>query len=79
MYKMRDEYGCLWQEHWSNGGTGITKTNGPETAQITACVVAFGDPEIFMKGSELHSTKRNLNYFWEEYRKHFQGMPIRKG
>lgn len=61
-----------WSEHWSNGGTGVTGTSGDETERMTSCVEAFGDPEIFMKGTELHCSRKfegmlNLEDFWRFY------------
>lgn len=55
-----------WPEHWSNGGTGVTKTSEPDTTAIAASVTAFNDPQIFMRGSELHATRRpcDLSDFW---------------
>jgi hypothetical protein len=59
-----------WAEHWTNGGTGITKTSGLDTEEITASVAAFGDPSIFMLGSELHSNQEavDLSKFWQFHR-----------
>ncbi len=57
-----------WSDHWTNGGTGITKTSEPHTTEITDSVTAFGDPEIYMKGTELHSSRRDLSDFWEFHR-----------
>jgi hypothetical protein len=65
-----------WPDHWSNGGTGITKTTEPRTTEITAAVKAFGDPAIFMKGSELHANKHDLSEFWE-FERQFNPQPTR--
>lgn len=59
-----------WPEHFSNGGTGVTKTSGDETRQITESVFLFNDPEIYMVGSELHCSRKrvDLSNFWKFHR-----------
>ena len=59
-----------WREHWTNGGTGVTKTSGETTSKISKSVELFGDPEIYMVGSELHSSRKrfDLSDFWEFHR-----------
>jgi hypothetical protein len=59
-----------WPEHWTNGGTGITKTSGSDTEEIAATVAAFGDKRIYMKGTELHCSMErvNLSDFWAYHR-----------
>lgn len=56
--------GTNWPEHWTNGGTAISKGCAGAVADSVA---AFGDPAIFMRGEELHSTRKpmNLSDFWE--------------
>jgi hypothetical protein len=54
-----------WTEHWSNGGTGISKGCGAEIAQS---VHEFGDQSIWMSGNELHSSYRDLSKFWQFHR-----------
>lgn len=54
-----------WMDHWTNGGTGVTKTSGKDFTEIAESVKLFNDPQIFMKGSELHSTQRDLSDFWK--------------
>lgn len=56
--------------HALRGGTFVTNTSGRDTQQITDSVAAFGDEEIFMRGIELHTTKRpfNLSDFWAYHR-----------
>lgn len=58
-------------EYTSHGGTFVTNTSGKDTEEITASVEAFGDPEIFMKGKEMHTTRKpfDLSDFWEAHRK----------
>lgn len=62
---------CSWADHWTNGGTGITGTRGSHTQEITESVAAFGDPQIYMKGTELHSSREvcDLSDFWEFHRR----------
>lgn len=59
-----------WPEHALNGGTAVTRTSEPDTTQISESVQAFGDPSIFMKGTELHTTRKpfNLSDFWQFHR-----------
>lgn len=59
-YKLTD-----WRDHWTNGGTGVTKTSGEDTNEIAESVAIFGDPQIYMKGSELHAERFDLSDFWE--------------
>lgn len=55
-----------WQDHWTNGGTGVTKTSGHLTAAIAESVEAFRDSQIYMKGTELHMSRERLDLsdFW---------------
>ena len=55
-----------WADHWTNGGTGITKTSDT-TDEITESVRQFGDPQIYMKGTELHCSRENcdISDFWK--------------
>ena len=59
-----------WPDHWTNGGTGITNTSGSHTAEIAESVAAFGDPDIYMKGTELHAAigYGDLSDFWAFHR-----------
>lgn len=62
---------CEWSDHWSNGGTGVTKTSSKrEALELAKSVKDFGDPSVFMKGTELHCTRDtsrglNLSDFWK--------------
>ena len=57
-------------DHASLGGTFVTNTSGKGTEEITASVEAFGDPEIFMRGVALHSTRKpfDLSDFWAAHK-----------
>lgn len=57
-------------DHALCGGTFVTNTSGKDTEEITATVEAFGDPEIFMRGNVLHSTRNpfDLSDFWDAHR-----------
>ncbi len=63
-----------WPEHWTNGGTGVTKSSPPETEKMAATVALLNDPAVFMIGSELHSTRQplDLSDFWKLYREQHQ-------
>lgn len=63
---------CVWSQHWTNGGTGITKFESPERIKLFEHYVAeFGDKDIFMQNGELHTTKPihngflDISDFWE--------------
>lgn len=53
-----------WGEHWTNGGTGITKTND---ADIIESVRLFNDPEIVMKDGAIHCMRHKIDIsdFWK--------------
>lgn len=58
-----------WPEHWTNGGTAITRLlSEPTATQVRESVVAFNDPQIFLNEAkdEMHSTRKplNLSDFW---------------
>ena len=57
---------ALPERHALNGGTFVTITSGNDREEIAASVAEFGDTEIFMRGIELHCTRRpfNLSDFW---------------
>ena len=68
----------LWSDHWTNGGTGITKIRGAEDIQKFAeAVKEFGDETLFVKHfadhAELHCSKpgSDLSEFWAFYHKTF--------
>lgn len=54
-----------WAEHWTNGGTGISKGCG---ADIAESVRQFGNKSIWMRADELHSSRRDLSDFWQFHR-----------
>jgi hypothetical protein len=58
-----------WPEHWTNGGTGITKTSEPATSRYRQVIRDYGDPRIWMSGDEMHATMYDLSDFWEFERK----------
>lgn len=66
-----------WQFHRSNGGTGLTRTSGKDTAEIQQSVEEFGSAEFFMKGSELHTTRNgDCSDFWSfHYARHPRSDP----
>ncbi len=65
-----------WPEHRINGGTGVSKMSGQDASEVAKSVKAFGDPEIFMRGNELHATRKrvDLSDFWEFHRKRTPGL-----
>ena len=65
-----------WLEHWTNGGTGVTKLSPERAPLIADSVQAFGNLAIFIKGDELHSTIRDLSDFWDFHRKRHPEKPI---
>lgn len=63
-----------WPEnHALNGGTFVMNTSGKHTEEIAESVEAFNDPQIFMIGNQLHTTRVpfNLSDFWAAHRKRF--------
>jgi hypothetical protein len=66
---------CTWPDHWTNGGTGITKLgNHPVADDVRESVGLFNDPDIFLNktGDEMHSTRKikngDLSDFWQFHR-----------
>lgn len=58
-----------WKEHWTNGGTGITKL-AIDLVPVSESVRLFGDKSIEVRGNELHCTREriSLSDFWEFHR-----------
>lgn len=65
-----------WPDHISNGGTAVTKTSGADTAEITETVATFRDPKFYMKGTELHTSRKpaDLSDFWAAHRARLVGV-----
>lgn len=67
----RDIKGIDWPEHFSNGGTAVTK--GVDD-NIRDSVQAFNDPHIYVDGETLHTTRAkpvDLSDFWKfHYERH---------
>ncbi len=61
----------LWSEHRVNGGTGITKFDEARLPLYQQAIAEFGDPEIFLKGNELHTIRaaNDLSDFWKVFRR----------
>lgn len=59
-----------WPEHFTHGGTGVTRCIVTDANEMRRIVAAFGDPKIFMLGNDLHSTRSPMDLpdFWEFYR-----------
>lgn len=78
---MQYEKTILWSNHWTNGGTGITKDSSIKPSksyqEISESVAAFGDPDIWMENGnrELHSRHKDLSRFWAFHRTHKTTAP----
>ncbi len=59
-----------WPDHFTNGGTGVTKLSGTDVEEIAASIEAFGDPRIYLNGKELHTSRNpaDLSDFWAAHR-----------
>lgn len=59
-----------WPDHFTNGGTGVAKLSGAHVEEIAASIEAFGDPMIYLKGEELHTSRKpaDLSDFWAAHR-----------
>ena len=61
---------CAWEDHVSNGGTGLSKHGDPEiAASIALSVKEFGSSDFFMVGTELHTRRKgDCSDFWAFHR-----------
>lgn len=58
-----------WPEHWTNGGTGITKFDPERRPLYEAAIKESGRSDIWIVGCELHSSSHDLSDFWEVFRR----------
>jgi hypothetical protein len=63
------EFRSLWPEHWTNGGTGMTKFDPEKLPLFEKAIAEYGDPAVFIENNALHSTRRDLSAFWEVFRR----------
>lgn len=58
-----------WPEHWTNGGTGITKFAAEDRPLYEAAIKESGRSDLWLKGDELHSDNRSdKGDFWRIFR-----------
>lgn len=69
---MRDQWDTPrsnWPQHWTNGGTGITKFDSELRTLFETAIKESGRADLWLEGSELHSTSHKLSDFWEVFRR----------
>lgn len=47
-----------WPEHWTNGGTGVTKFDAKDRSIYEVAIKESGRTDLFLKGNELHRNGR---------------------
>lgn len=66
---------CQWPEHWTNGGTGVTKLNADKIPFAEAAIAELNDPDLFISNGALHDHRgvlrggKGLGDFWNTYRR----------
>lgn len=58
-----------WPDHHSNGGTGVTKIPGDRLSLYLAAVAEYASPDVWITGSELHTSVTDLSSFWAMFRR----------
>lgn len=58
--------GVQWPDHFSNGGTGITKFGPEDRWRYEKAVAAYGKG-VWLVGDALHSSENDLSKFWEHF------------
>lgn len=55
-----------WADHFSNGGTGVTKFEPEMRNQYAQAVTNFDNPKVWLRGNELHCSREinDLEDFW---------------
>lgn len=65
-YKYRSR--ILWDDHWTNGGTGITRFSPKNLERYKKAIAQSGRSDLFLNGNELHCNQRtDLSAFWKIY------------
>lgn len=59
--------GTLWKEHWTNGGTGVTKFSNDSLPLYERAIKEYNSLDVWIEGLSLHSRLCSLEDFWKVF------------